>query len=466
MTEQDGTQGPQWPLPEEQGQRRGGPADETVDADAAPEPRAKPPARPVGDRTIVFGAVPPLKDPLLGGEPSGGGPAEEPPAYGAQQPQENPYGPRPYGGPPEPPQAPQQPYGQPPPPSHSQAPGPQPFGSTQEPPGDERTMVVPGPGAADGPPADQPSSDVSLVRGSGGDEPAEPWRAPEQPPAFGGSNFPPSGGGHEDARPTQAFRPATDASAPAEGDQARAGQDVPQWAPSAEQAQQPYGQQGYQQPYGQPEGQQGYQQPYGQPEGQQGYQQQPYGQPEGQQGYQQPYGQPEGQQGYQQQPYGQQGYQQQPYGQPYGQPEGQQGYQQPYGQPEGQQGYQQQPYGQPESEQADGQQQGFQQPEGQQGYQQPYGQPEGQQGYQQPYGQPYGQPEGQQGYQQQPYGQQPYGQPYGQQGPYGQPQGQYGGGFGQPAEGAGSKSHAKLFIALGVVLALVIVAVVVVAFVL
>src|SRR5262245_56299999 len=122
MTEQDGTQGPQWPLPEEPGQR--GPADEPADA-AAQVPQRQPPARPVGDRTVVFGAVRPLKDPLLGGEPSGGGPAEEPPVYGAQQPQENPYGPRPHDGPPEPPQAPQQPFGQPPPPSHSQAGGPQ-----------------------------------------------------------------------------------------------------------------------------------------------------------------------------------------------------------------------------------------------------------------------------------------------------------------------------------------------------
>ena len=82
----------------------------------------------------------------------------------------------------------------------------------------------------------------------------------------------------------------------------------PQPEQNQQDSQQPFGQQGFQQPYDQP----AYQQPYGQ------------------QGFQQPYGQPA-----YQQPYGQQAYQQ-PYGQPaYQQPYGQQAYQQPYGQPQG-----------------------------------------------------------------------------------------------------------------------------------
>ena len=49
MTENDGTQGPQRPLPEDEGQQA--------------QERQEPPARPLGDRTVVFGA------PQLGGQP-------------------------------------------------------------------------------------------------------------------------------------------------------------------------------------------------------------------------------------------------------------------------------------------------------------------------------------------------------------------------------------------------------------
>ncbi|TMQ90599.1 hypothetical protein ETD83_34810, partial [Actinomadura soli] len=56
MTENDGTQGPQRPLPEDEGQ-------------PTPPEAQEPPARPLGDRTVVFGA------PQLGGT----GAAQPPP---------------------------------------------------------------------------------------------------------------------------------------------------------------------------------------------------------------------------------------------------------------------------------------------------------------------------------------------------------------------------------------------------
>ncbi|MWK35904.1 hypothetical protein GEV43_18885 [Actinomadura sp. J1-007] len=60
MTDNDGTQGPQWPLPDDEDAAKGGPRDE----------QQEPPARPMGDRTVVFGA------PQLGGQ----APQQQPPA--------------------------------------------------------------------------------------------------------------------------------------------------------------------------------------------------------------------------------------------------------------------------------------------------------------------------------------------------------------------------------------------------
>ncbi|NEA22848.1 hypothetical protein G3I70_10130, partial [Actinomadura bangladeshensis] len=57
MTENDGTQGPQRPLPEDEGQ-------------PGPVEGQEPPARPLGDRTVVFGA------PQLGGR-AGAQPPEQ-----------------------------------------------------------------------------------------------------------------------------------------------------------------------------------------------------------------------------------------------------------------------------------------------------------------------------------------------------------------------------------------------------
>ncbi|NVI89600.1 hypothetical protein HUX53_20530, partial [Actinomadura sp. BRA 177] len=59
MTENDGTQGPQRPLPEDEG-------------NPGPVEGQEPPARPLGDRTVVFGA------PQLGGQAGGATPPPEP----------------------------------------------------------------------------------------------------------------------------------------------------------------------------------------------------------------------------------------------------------------------------------------------------------------------------------------------------------------------------------------------------
>src|SRR3954471_15056094 len=82
MTEQSGTQGPQWPLPDESGTGApvSGQSDESKGADDnkdAEGGRIDPPVRPPGDRTVVFGA------PQLGGSTPGTPPAPrspEPPA--------------------------------------------------------------------------------------------------------------------------------------------------------------------------------------------------------------------------------------------------------------------------------------------------------------------------------------------------------------------------------------------------
>ncbi|MEU9842217.1 hypothetical protein AB0C69_23665, partial [Actinomadura sp. NPDC048032] len=112
MTENDGTQGPQRPMPEDEGHPR-------------PPEGQEPPARPLGDRTVVFGA------PQLGGRPPAqpAQPREEerqapapPPPTMVEQPMqqfgEQPPPPPPYGAPqeqqPQYGQQPQMPYGTPP----------------------------------------------------------------------------------------------------------------------------------------------------------------------------------------------------------------------------------------------------------------------------------------------------------------------------------------------------------------
>ncbi|WP_119728426.1 hypothetical protein [Thermomonospora amylolytica] len=413
MTEQSGTQGPQWPRPDDQNPPTGGEGEANQAADAGSGPSEQP-VRPIGDRTVVFGAPARRRNtenqPETGGEPGAGQERPTPPpapptmveqpiaGLGAEQPQQPSYGQppqQPYGqqAPYGQPQPPQQPYGQPQQPYGQQAPyGQQPYGQPQQPQqpygtpadpyrppsfdqpeqppapgGAERTVIVPGPEQQQAqpggtPPVDDnatvawsPGTDVPVA-GSGRDA-QQGWQPPQggQPPQPGGGERtvmvpPPDSGQYSGPAPEEPQQ------AQYEPPVAQ-GYGPPQGSDSDTASTQTFatGQGGAQSPGypDQPQWQQGTEQP-----GQQApYGQQPYGQPQGQAAY----GAPGGQQGYPQQPYGQQ-----PEGQqPYGQPQGAQGQQPAYGAQPGQQ-YGQQPYGQPG--------QHGQQP------QQPYGQPQGAQG--------------------------------------------------------------------------------------
>ncbi|RFU42019.1 hypothetical protein DZF91_08810, partial [Actinomadura logoneensis] len=63
MTENDGTQGPQWPSPQDD--EKSGGAEGRAAGSSEGDQGSPQPARPMGDRTVVFGA------PQLGG--AGGG---------------------------------------------------------------------------------------------------------------------------------------------------------------------------------------------------------------------------------------------------------------------------------------------------------------------------------------------------------------------------------------------------------
>lgn len=451
MTEHSGTQGPQWSAPDDQEPSAGGEGEAT---ERAGQGGPAQPVRPIGDRTVVFGAparraTPPSAPDQGNQDPSGTGPQRPvPPApptmieqpiagIGAQQPQQPaqqpPYG-QPQQGPygQQPQQQPQQPYGQ----SEQQYGPPDPyrppsFDRPQEPPaasgGGERTLIVPGPGAGDQQPqperpavADQatvawsPGTDVPVA--SAHDRPVAPqqeqWQPPQSPPATSVDQW--GAPGAAEQRSWQQSQP------PAQPPQQGAG-DRTVMVPPPEPGQYAGAVSEEPRPYEPPaaaqsQGGQGYGAAQGtDPDAQATQAFDPGVGAEGQRAPAYPE-----QHSWQQDQQGQQPYGQQPYGQ--------QG-QQPYGAPGGQQGYPQQPYGQ-------------QQPAGQQYGPQGYGQPQGEQ---QPYG-PQGQPYGQQGYGQQ------YGRPQGQ--------GQYGastyGGGSSAESGKGGKKKLLIFGGVGIVVVLLV----------
>jgi hypothetical protein len=290
MTDHDGTQGPQWPLPDEPGAAApvGGQADEAKDTEAA---KIDPPVRPLGDRTVVFGA------PQLGGSVPGTSAPRVP-----DSPVESPVA-APYAQPPSPtfgqPPAAADPYGQAVAPQHPYArpadssdpygrpaQAPAPYGRTQQSQYDQQPQQS----QYD----QQPQPYAQQPYGQSAEPPA-PYGQPAQP-------LPPYGQPQQQPQYDQPAYPQEPQGGYQQGQNDGRQQGYPQqpaYGPVSEPGQQPYGQPQPDQQYGQP-GQQ-----YGQPGNQYGQPDQQYSQPGLTYGQQyappeqhQAYGQPGQQQGH------------------------------------------------------------------------------------------------------------------------------------------------------------------------